>query len=281
MKNIKNWSVSVIGAMLFVAVSFGLNISSYAVPLGSNEGPVRVYIYAVLMPYLGSNNYTATASNLVQWVYNHPGVEPPGELGYQLDTSYIAQPAGNYTSNTLWFMVDVVSKDPAYKFLPGCLSFAEVEPQDGRLNKTDTTLGNTAWWYASSSQGVIWGPGAGNTIATGYWYQTPVNRFIYVGDASKFFTFDGTYTYSKLDDYIMGYSEDYQVTGTWTFNDTSKPLVHASKTLHTHPIQSDLNGWLTINSIAPELRSHQSDNRCQQHVHVAVVMCTHHENKLE
>jgi hypothetical protein len=148
-------------------------------------------------------------------------------------------------------MVDVVSKDPAYKFLPGCLSFAEVEPQDGRLNKTDTTLGNTAWWYASSSQGVIWGPGAGNTIATGYWYQTPVNRFIYVGDASKFFTFDGTYTYSELDDYIMGYSEDYQVTGTWTFNDTSKPLVHASKTLHTHPIQSDLNGWLTINSIAP------------------------------
>jgi hypothetical protein len=248
MKNIDK--LSVIGALLIcTAVSlFSINTTSQAATLTNTEGPVRLNIYAVPVPYLGSNGYTATASNLVQWVYNNPGQKPPGEVGYKLQTGYIAQPASGYTSNTVWFMIDAAAKDPAYKFLPSCLSFGEVST-DGRLNKTDNTLGSNTWWYGSSSEGVIFGPDNGNTIATGFWYQTPVNRFIYVGDASEFFTFTpdgGSYPYSELDGYITGWTADYQITGTWTFNDTNYPTVHASKTLHKAALQSNLDGKLTI-----------------------------------
>lgn len=223
-------------AAVFTALP-GFSANQYASP------PVRLYIHAVLMPYITNTSYAETASNLVEQIYASGA--PSGELGHKLQAAYVAQPANGYTSNTMWFTIQAVAKDPGYKFLPGnCLTFTKTST-DGLLAGTNT-FASTSYYYNSAAMGIIWGPGENhriaNTIAAEWWNQTPVNEFIFVGAAGKFFLFNDSYTFADVNNYIWSFPTNYQVTGTWTFNDGVNVPVHASKTLHTR--QGPSNGLL-------------------------------------
>lgn len=161
---------------------------------------------------------------------------PNDELGWSLQVPYVTQPT-TLTSNTAWFAVHLVSKYPAYFFTPSQLTFLE-RSSDGSndsLGKTNT-FSDPTYIYTSAGMGVVWQgtPRLSDTLVTsGYWDQTPVNEFIFVGAMSEYFVYSDPASYAEIGSYILGWT-DMSITGTWQFDDGDGDVFSVRKTLHTY-----------------------------------------------
>ncbi|MBU6231198.1 MAG: hypothetical protein KGI45_01235 [Patescibacteria group bacterium] len=193
----------------------------------STEGPVRIRIVALLGPDISNPGYQSWGSNAVWAIRNHTF---SSALNYRLKDTYIVQPS-DLSGTSLWFAVDVQSVNPGYTFYPGQLTFVERSSDTGssadslgKTNPFDSPLYVYADWSSIGS--------TGGTVASGYWSDTPIDHFTFIGSMSKYFVIGSGFSMIDVDRYIS-YFPDFHVTGTWDLADTNLNVVaHASKTLY-------------------------------------------------
>lgn len=217
-----------------------------AITNGYSASQVNIYITAITGPVRANTNaFEAWSTSVVPYYHAHGQVPTNVVTLTQLVLANITQTAAQ-TNNTVWFLVHVVSKDPAYKFLPSKLSFVGGSSDSSNYLATAASLSSDPnYTYSSRFYGVNWGSGGAgvndiilSTSADGKISEVPVNEVIFIGAQLNYFMAD----YSP---WIMGFA-DYSVHGTWTFADGTNSA-HASKTLHTKATIS--SPWISLDVI--------------------------------
>jgi hypothetical protein len=229
MKNIKKWSVSVIGAMLCMA-GLGFNINICA----AHEDVLDVFIYAIDGPPKTNPAYPVWSTNMVQKLYNQMNLDD-ADVGHNLLTSQVTQPADLSNVSNLWFAVRITSKDPRVMFSLSMLKFAE------RSSDPANSLGNvydlstiTGLIYSPHAIGVIWstnGPRTSDTIVDYGNGSNLVNEIDFIGMQSTYYPYSTDGQLSSIDAYLHGFTNNFYLNGSCAVVSNGVTLAFGQKTL--------------------------------------------------
>lgn len=231
MKKIKNWSVSVVGAMLCMAISLGLNLNINS--QAAQEDSLDVYIYAITGPLKSNPAYQTWSTNIVQELYNNQ-IGLSEDVGHQLLISQIAQPT-DLNSNTLWFAVRITSRDSRAMFSLNMLKFKErsSDPEDSLGDVYDLST-ITGLIYSPHAIGVIWstnGPRVSDTIVDYGNGSNLVNEIDFIGMQSAYYTYTSLDERKSFDTYLHGFTNNFYLNSSCAVVSNGVTLAFGQKTL--------------------------------------------------
>ena len=215
---------------LTILLVVSLATIAQVIPVFATSNPLaRAYTIAVWGPTTNSPSYTNWANNTVSNIYN--GNTLPND--WRLRTSYFIQ-GPDETNNTVWFATHIMAANTNYVFSPNSLLFSENSSATPDYFSTGYVYTNN-YTYTPQAIGVIWGAGGARVndtiLRSGLW-TNKVNEFVFIGHESLYFICSNAGQSNSVDSYFTTVTNNLRITGTFSLNDGTNPVVSASKSFY-------------------------------------------------